>query len=324
MSKPRWVRTLVAQVALCIALYFAFQLGQPQKFVYNKRSESRPIDLYFISVRGGFRPVFQQTHLLKQVAKVAKTYKARFVVNISELGEDDPLTQNATQQVPTLKVPWYTTRVSKVHEEGYFLKQVNIPYGKTLDIIGVNTGFLQDALRGPSNETGNNQLHWLTRTVEASRGNWRIVVGFHSFAVCGERSDEMEANQILETLQNTFTKFEVNAYISGQDCDNHAHQGSIGYNENPGLAEKRPSISFSNGRSVSKRCISDLLYLFIPNLQGFQYLPDLIICGVFLRDLVNGFLLHRVSSIELATYFVNSSGEVVHRSVVQQRGKEVM
>ena len=157
----------------------------------------------------------------------------------------------------------------------------------------------------------------------------------------------MEANQILETLQNTFTKFEVvrtsallysniyqlnsliiclespniritsmsdfkhelitnptfiqNAYISGQDCDNHAHQGSIGYNENPGLAEKRPSISFSNGRSVSKRCISDLLYLFIPNLQGFQYLPDLIICGVFLRDLVNGFLLHRVSSIELVS-----------------------
>lgn len=37
----------------------------------------------------------------------------------------------------------YATKVSKGHEGGYFLKQVNIPYGRTLDIIGVNTGLLQ-------------------------------------------------------------------------------------------------------------------------------------------------------------------------------------
>ena len=29
-----------------------------------------------------------------KMEKAAKTYKARFVMNISELGEDDPLTQN--------------------------------------------------------------------------------------------------------------------------------------------------------------------------------------------------------------------------------------
>lgn len=38
----------------------------------------------------------------------------------------------------------YTTRVSKVLEEGgSFLKQVNVSYGKSLDIIGVNTGLIQ-------------------------------------------------------------------------------------------------------------------------------------------------------------------------------------
>ncbi|GKV03331.1 hypothetical protein SLEP1_g15651 [Rubroshorea leprosula] len=40
--------------------------------------------------------------------------------------------------------------------------------------------------------------------------------------------------------------------------------------------------------------------------------------------MANGFLLHRVSMIEIVTYFVTSAGEVVYRIEVQQRGKEVM
>ncbi|XP_062078345.1 uncharacterized protein LOC133782912 isoform X2 [Humulus lupulus] len=284
MEIPCWVRTLVAQLALCFALYCAFQLGHPQNSVYNGRSEGRPLDLYFISVRGGFRPVNQQTHLLEQMERVVKTYKARFVVNIGELGENDPLLQNASQLVSLPKIPWYTTRVSKSHEErGYFLKQVSVSYGRTLNIIGLNTGLLQ--------ETEDNQLHWLTRTLEETSGNWRIVVGFHPLAVCKERDEETKTNQVFETLQQTLMTFEVNAYISGQDC---SHQGSIGYIENPGPNVKKPFLSFSNERSESE------------------------------RTPVDGFLLHRVSSLEIVTYFVSSADEAVHRSVLQQRGKEVM
>ena len=33
MEKPCWVRTLVTQITLYFALYFAFQLGQPQNSV---------------------------------------------------------------------------------------------------------------------------------------------------------------------------------------------------------------------------------------------------------------------------------------------------
>ncbi|EXB74787.1 hypothetical protein L484_023530 [Morus notabilis] len=272
MEKPwDWVRTLVAQLALCFALFFALKLGQPQKSVHINTSESRHRDLHFISVRGGFRPVNQQTHLLKQLEKVAKTYKARFVVNVGEFGEDDPLVQNATRIVPSLKIPWYTTTVSKVHEEGgCFLQQVNVSYGKTLDVIGVNTGLLQDVLMEPLNDTANNQLNWLTRTLEATIGNWCIVVGFHPLIACEDWDREMEASQVFETLHQTFMKFEVNAYISGQDCT----QGGISYIENPGSNVKGPYLSSSNGRTV--------------------------------------------------TYFVTLAGEVAHRTVLQQRGKEVM
>ncbi|KAF3452976.1 hypothetical protein FNV43_RR03409 [Rhamnella rubrinervis] len=265
--------------------------------------------LWLYSVRGGFRPSNQQTHLLKQMEKVARTYKARFVVSISELGEDDPLMQNATQQFSSLKVPWYTTKVSKGHEEGYFLKQVNIPYGKTLDIIGVNTGLLQDFVCSESmGETGNDQLYWLTRTLEATSSNWRIVVGFHPLVVCEETDEKVEAKRVLETLQDAFLKFEVNAYLSGQGCTCHVHQGSIAYTGNPGPIEKGPYLEFSNGRSV------------------------------FRRELVNGFLLHRVSSLEIVSIsfflklitdfvycnFVSSTGVVVHTTVLQQKGKEAM
>uniref|UniRef100_A0A2P2KIE7 Uncharacterized protein MANES_14G112000 n=1 Tax=Rhizophora mucronata TaxID=61149 RepID=A0A2P2KIE7_RHIMU len=111
MEKGRsWIATLVAQVFLCGALYVALNLGQPQKSNHQNRSGSgRPHDVYFISVRGGFRPLERQTHLLKQMEKVAKTYKARFVVNISEQGEDDPLAQNASSLFSHLGIQWYNT-----------------------------------------------------------------------------------------------------------------------------------------------------------------------------------------------------------------------
>ncbi|KAM6553119.1 hypothetical protein CsatB_013881 [Cannabis sativa] len=294
MEKPCWVRTLVAQLALCFGLYCAFQLGNPQNSVYIHRSEIKPLDLYFISVRGGFRPVNQQTHLLKQMEKAVKTYKARFVVNVGEFGEHDPLLQNASQLVSSPKIPWYTTRVSKSHEErGNFLKQVNLSHGRTLNIIGLNTGLLQNVHPGPLEETEDNQFLWLTRTLEETSGNWRIVVGLHPLAECKEGDEKMETNHAFETLQQTLMTFEVNAYISGKDC---SHQGSIGYIENPGSIVKEPFLSLSNGRSESTRNLTP----------------------------VDGFLLHRVSSLEIVTYFVSSAGEVVHRSVLQQRGKEVM
>ena len=34
----------------------------------------------------------------------------------------------------------YSTRVSRGRGTGYFLKQIKIPFGKTLDIIGFDTG----------------------------------------------------------------------------------------------------------------------------------------------------------------------------------------
>ncbi|GAY56755.1 hypothetical protein CUMW_174260 [Citrus unshiu] len=42
------------------------------------------------------------------------------------------------------------------------------------------------------------------------------------------------------------------------------------------------------------------------------------------REMVDGFLLHKVSSLEILTYFVTSEGEVVYRTATRERGKEVI
>ncbi|WJZ98305.1 hypothetical protein VitviT2T_016837 [Vitis vinifera] len=236
MGKPSWVRTVITQLSLCLCI----QLG----------------------VRGGFRPLNQQTHLLKQMEKAAKTYKARFVINISELGEDDQLTQcktmaskfNGTWRFSTLKVPWYSTRVSRGRGTGYFLKQIKIPFGKTLDIIGLDTGAFKDfMLMNPLNEI-----------------------------------------QLYEHLHHIFYKFGVDVYLSGEGCSDYARKDSIAYIRNPGSIDEKLPLASVNG------------------ISGFS------------KGMVNGFLLHRVSSLEIETYFVNSAGEVVHDIVLQQRGKAAM
>ncbi|KAL6012117.1 hypothetical protein ACLOJK_002594 [Asimina triloba] len=94
-----WVCTILTQVALCVAMYVAFHMAAPLK--YNQEYKSGAVvsdggarDFIFLSVCGGRMPREQQTHLLELMDRVAKAYKVQFVVNVSELGEDDPLIEN--------------------------------------------------------------------------------------------------------------------------------------------------------------------------------------------------------------------------------------
>ncbi|KAM7472940.1 hypothetical protein LguiA_011123 [Lonicera macranthoides] len=268
-KKPSWVCTLATQFSLCLALYVFLNMGQPQRTSFRTGSVK---DVYFISVIGGFRPLDQQTLLLKQIEKAVKAYKARFVVNISKLGEDDPLMHNATLYFHS-KIPWYTTRALKGPQVDYFVKQIKIPYGKTLDVIALNTGSLQDSPIGNAND----HLKWLTRTLEASSSNWRIVVGFHPLVACNENIERIEARQAFELLHHIFLKHGVDVYLSGAD-----------------QTDKGPYFT-----TVDKNLVTR-------------------------KEMVNGFLLHRVGSLEIVTYLVSLKGEVVNRIYIKQRGRGVM
>ncbi|KAL6994649.1 hypothetical protein U1Q18_048693, partial [Sarracenia purpurea var. burkii] len=171
--------------------------------------------------------------------------------------------QNATRYFQLLKVPWYITKALNRQGAGdYFFKQIKIPHGKTLDLIALDTGLLQD----PSSGTGSDQLLWLTRILKASNSNWRIVFGFHPMVGCDKNIEQPETKQTV-TLHHIFSKYGVNAYLSGQACRNLPHEGGIDITQ------------INSAVSVDKR----------PYLTTINQRMDLH------KEIVNGFLLHRVS-----------------------------
>lgn len=70
---PQWRRTLAVQAALCLALYAAFSLGEPQLIppggggVVALQRGARGGGIAFLSVAGGARTAVGQARLLRQV-----------------------------------------------------------------------------------------------------------------------------------------------------------------------------------------------------------------------------------------------------------------
>ncbi|KAI3990680.1 hypothetical protein MKX01_022980 [Papaver californicum] len=257
MEKRSLGCTLLIQFTLCFALFLIFNIGGTRKSTNNSTnmtSRDMMLDLYFLSVRGGTRSLKEQNHLLKQMDKVAKIYKVQFVVNISELGEDDPLMQNGTLHFSSLNVPWYKANAPQVqeNENKYFLKKVRLQDGKMLDIIVLDTKSLQEYFRiGEPDSVGSHQLNWLTRTLEMSNSNWRIVIGLDPVVACAV-SDDLNATAVFEPLRDAFVKFGVNAYLSKQGCTktSHTKEGSIAYIGNTSPTNKIMNYADSNGSSI--------------------------------------------------------------------------
>ncbi|KAI3811310.1 hypothetical protein L1987_21031 [Smallanthus sonchifolius] len=228
MEKKSWVCTVIIQFALCVALYCAINLGEPQTPTYRTGIHRQPNQIYFISVRGGFRPLKHQTRLLKQIEKVMYAYNVGFVINISELGEDDPLLQN-------------------------------------------------DASSGIEEL----QLKQLSRKLELSNSNWRIAAVFHPL-FCNQSFQQTQAKR-NDFLHQMLLKHGVDAYISGQSCDNEARIGVGGP--------------------------------YLTTISQGSYPP---------KEMVNMFLLHRVSPLEITTYGVGFKGDIIDESTVWQKGREAM
>lgn len=137
---------------------------------------------------------------------------------------------------------------------------------------------------GLSSGIRDNISNWLANTLETTESNWRIVIGYHSLLPCKQQK---EVKQIYEPLHDIFIKHGVNVYLSRHGCYGSASRDGIAYISLPGSTQDS-----------------------LPSAKG--------------RELANGFLLHRISLLELVTYFVTSDGEVVHRIEVHQRGKDAM
>ncbi|KAJ8528147.1 hypothetical protein K7X08_021839 [Anisodus acutangulus] len=291
MMKKSWVCTIITQFSLCLSLFLVINLCQNQKpMIRNGNVSIIPMDIYFISVTGGGLRSFQeQTLLLKQVEKVAKKFNARFVINISELGEDDPLLQNATRHFPSVKIPWYSTRSLEGQGVNYYLKQFKFAHG-SLDIIVVDTGLYEAS----SNGAGDKQSLWLIDTLENSESKWCVAVGFHPLVACEEDTTQTKLKHQFQSLHGVFLKYGVDAYISGKACADNVEERPIAESKTGTARYKGPLLTKVN-----------------------QNLP-------YSMEKVNGFLLHKVSGLEIVSYLVTLEGDVVQKIFLHQRGKDIM
>ncbi|CAI0427423.1 unnamed protein product [Linum tenue] len=155
-GKRSWTCTLVTQLCLCVALYLALNIGEPQQQQPWQRLPRRPGDVVvFVTIED-----------------VVRIYGARFVVNFSELGEEDPLTRNASQLFKSSSIPWYTTKASKGQEiASCFKEHIKIDNRQTFNMIGLNTGSLLDLLLTESMNGSGDGQNWLGSTLEAANGS---------------------------------------------------------------------------------------------------------------------------------------------------------
>ncbi|XP_022142999.1 uncharacterized protein LOC111012988 isoform X2 [Momordica charantia] len=219
--------------------------------------------------------------------KMAKASHAKFVLHIREPGENDRLMKNGTRYFSSLKVPWHGIQTSRGNDRGYFIERMKLQYGQTLDIVAIDTGLLQESLAmGSASDMVNNRLHWLKRTLQTSNSNWRIVVGFHPLVTCEDNTRLVETKHLFESIHQIFVEHRVNAYLSRRGCAHNIRIGSTAYIGFPGPIQTN---YFTSQRST-------------------------------LRE----FLLHRVSLLETVFYYVNTAGEVVHRTELQQKGRKVI
>ncbi|KAK3128549.1 hypothetical protein QOZ80_6BG0463320 [Eleusine coracana subsp. coracana] len=286
-SPPQWCRTLSVQAALCLALYAAFSLGEPQLIppggggVDALQRGTRGGGIAFLSVAGGERTAVGQARLLKQMEAITKVYEVKFVLDIAQLGEDDPLWQNGSMYFQDQNIPWYSTTSSHGQAVGNFLEKLNMPRGQVLDIIGLDTGSLQEPLRsGKISSSYREQTKWLERSVALARGNWKIVVGYNPLVVCNEE-ETPERTKFYVPFQRIFAKYEVNAYISTAGVCGYFHQDN------------------------------SILYIGNPHPGGAE-------------TNVDGFFLHRLSPLEMESIFINVEGKVVQKSVVHPHGMGTM
>ncbi|KAL9263256.1 hypothetical protein AKJ16_DCAP06738 [Drosera capensis] len=287
MEKPSWLLTVLTQISLCFALYLALNLGQPH---FRKRFElDGEFEVYFISVRGGggFRSVENETILLRQMEMAAKTYDVKFVASIGRLGNGDQILHTGTRHFTSLRVPWYTVEDSEEKDTVSLLKRVELPLGKSLDVIAFGTSLFQDS----QDKARSDQLSRLTRLLDAAHSHWSIVFGSQPMAACEEGNHDSEINPNDQHLHHGFLKYRVNAYVSGSGCVDYAQKDNVAYMTQPGPSENRP---LCRNRTCS------------------------------LGKLEDGFLFHRASLLEFETYFVTLNGNAIKKVVLHQSGAQAI
>ncbi|KAI5666677.1 hypothetical protein M9H77_16530 [Catharanthus roseus] len=229
MREHLWVGTLVTQILICSVLFIIIKIGEPQNHVFDGRPQRRPLDVLFLSVLGGHRRWQRWRRFIMH----------NFVVDISELREEDPLAQN-------IHISVYSTKTLKGHGVDHYLKQAKIPYAKSLDLIAVNSDLFQGYKR-----------HWNVRT-----GNRPMI-----FYITSSLTPEMTRNTITGIKKgkkihwhNTIRPWILpNLYLSGLACAEYVQKEGALLLNNTTKMEKRPYLISVDKMSLHHKLVTRII-----------------------------------------------------------------
>ncbi|GER36277.1 calcineurin-like metallo-phosphoesterase super family protein, partial [Striga asiatica] len=222
-------------------------------------------------------PLIISNSMLLKIAKGQRTYKVRFVIDVSELGEFSPLLQNATTFPEFQSISWYRSIISMyIAFHDFFLAHYLILLVESFSIsliccyqtcrytsryycLGCHPIPALKYLFDHSSVCANDQIQWLTRILKESDSEWKVVFGECKIL-------KMENGSPFEPLWSILLQYGENAYISTKSCTDQGQRFGVS--------------SMDRGS-----------YFTAVN-QNF----------VFKEDKADGFIFHRISSLEMVSY----------------------
>ena len=255
-------------VRLSIILVFSGSVLSAQEPRRQIRLQHYPEALNYLVIGDWGLGNSRQREVAAQMARVAQQVDVDFIITTGDnfypsgvTSERDTLWKTAFEDVydsPSLHVPWYPvlgnhdygtnpdaqiryTDVSDRWEmpSRYYKKIFPVPKDSTTKVMFL---FIDTAPLIPGNYeknlavNGNDttaQLSWIKKSLSEvpSDVKWIYVVGHHPVYTAGERSGTSETRYTRSVLQPLFSRYTVDAYLSGHEHNLQVLRGSDGLHQ---------------------------------------------------------------------------------------------
>eukprot|EP00252_Welwitschia_mirabilis_P026863 TRINITY_DN8978_c0_g1_i1.p1 TRINITY_DN8978_c0_g1~~TRINITY_DN8978_c0_g1_i1.p1 ORF type:complete len:307 (+),score=38.94 TRINITY_DN8978_c0_g1_i1:159-1079(+) len=269
-----------------------------------------PLDFYFISVED--LPGRSRSALAYQMQVTAKDYGVRFIVSPGGHSNTESLQGNIhepTNLFASLHVPWYFSSSLKGEDHyEYFNKVIPMPLNHTLELIVINTTKLKDYIMNNSSMDNQIQIQWFKRVLEGSTSDWRIVIGQDPLFCADSIETTVKEMKLQELLLPIFTKHQVHVYLHGET------------NRHLKSETSSPENVLKNISSYNSVRAMEVLNLTHRSTTKNR---ENVLC-IQTRNIQNGFILHRVSPIEMESYFMDLKGNILQTTFVRQGERQPM
>ncbi|KAJ7542916.1 hypothetical protein O6H91_09G017200 [Diphasiastrum complanatum] len=284
--------TLVAQG--CMIMFAVLVVGAC--VLRARQLHSRSDDVYFLSLGNHCCGSAAQKAVAMQMGVTAEEYKTKFVVSLGNDFNIGPLFgtrfsvmnfQDVFTSHPSLRIPWYMAVGDYYKPEGHIM------YANISEYLIMPAPYFTKKILLPSGGSIDIVfLHTKTLLYDQVQEQWlERSLANNTANWCITVGHHLPENQLRDLLLPLFLQYGVDAYIYGHD-----YVGQ--YSEDAGVA-------------------------YIGNGVGgcSQGLPKIQDQALWTRLDYDGFILHRVSTLQMEFMFMDTKGNILERIIIQGKKK---